>query len=602
MSDIALRFGARDDGLTAQFRRINQGMEAVERTAKGVSASISGMFGNLKGVIGGFSLGFATREVMQFSSEIKDAWIQTGITVDRIQKLNFISTQTGSDLSSITSAVNRMQKSLVLMGEGSDKSAASLGRLGLPVERFMSMAPDVQFQEVARRIASIEDPAKRVTVAMDLFGKSGAELLPTLVGTGKELVQIEKNFATIGGPVAQGAIFKVAEMGDTLSATGTAAKSLGTELLALTAPGIIGGLNLLNTTIGALRFMLRGGEGDNEQVNLSNEIDRLNGRISYFRSVMEHDPNAKSIVEQATKDVEVLMAQLEKLQNGDAVARALGQSRGPTSRRRAPRDLGDLSNLPDTSGKLEQPKQKKETFLTPDAASQDEFARQSFNERMLAEQDEANRRFREANEAHLEQLLGQELGYTDARLQSQTALQSALADLRQQYGIAEIDFESFKSMSIQQINASLASSLLTIAASAFGQNKKVALAVAGVSIGVGMAKALELPFPANLAAAAKVAAQGAQILSGIRSANIGSGASVGGVSGGSAIGSGTPDAAQSIAEGAKSAPSTAIYINGNFAGPRSMDWLVEELRKATDRDVVLIGGNNRQSIDFRDDD
>lgn len=604
MTDAVLRFGATDNGLTAAFRRVGSQMAAFENAAKRVGSSVNGALGSLQGVIGGITFAVAIREVLQFADEIDKAAVKTGIAAASIQKLSFVAVLSGKDLGSITTAVGRMQKALVEAGEGSAEATRALSRLGIPLAEFTALAPDQQFEKVAKAIASIQSPTQRAGAAMGLFGRAGAELLPTLLDTGTKLAELDKRFAAIGGPVSDQAIKGVVEVGDSLSAAGVAAKSLGTELLGLIAPPLIAGIDALSTTIGGLRFVLRGGTGDNEQVNLSDQIDRLNGRIAYFKSVMKSDPSARTIVEQATAQVAELEARLEKLQNGGALQRVLGSSRGPSSRRAAPRDLGDLSTSPKTSGDLPKVTDTgKKIELDAESkrriqAIRDADARKAAEQEILDAQAKQFEDTERANEKHLQVLAQQELDYNTVRLEQQSALGAALVDLRAQYGIAEIDFESFKSASIQQLNASLASSLVTIATAAFGQNKKVALAVAGISVGVGMAKALELPFPANIAAAAKVAAQGAQILAGIRSQSVGGGASLAATSGGgSASLSGTAPAAATAPTGATQAASTSIYINGNFAGPRSIDWLVDELRKATDRDVILFGGASRQSID-----
>lgn len=606
MTDAVLRFGATDNGLTAAFRRVGSQMAAFENAASRVGSSIKGVFGSVQGVIGGISFAVAIREVLQFADEIDKAAIKTGIAAASIQKLSFIAVLSGKDLGSITTAVGRMQKALVEAGEGSAEATRALSRLGIPLAEFTALAPDQQFEKVAKAIASIENPTQRAGAAMGLFGRAGAELLPTLIDTGTKLAEVDKRFAAIGGPVSDKAIKGVGGVGDSISAAGVAAKSLGTELLGLIAPPVIAGFNTLATAIGGLRFALRGGTGDNEQVNISDQIDRLNGKIAYFKTLIKSDPNARTIVEQATAEVAELEARLEKLQNGGALQRVLGTSRGPSTRRAAPRDLGDLSTAPKTSGDLPKVTTSGQK-IELDADSQrriqairDADAKKAAEQEILDAQVKQFEDMERANEKHLQVLAQQDFDYSQVRLQQQSALGAALVDLRAQYGIAEIDFESFRTASIHQLNASLASSLVTIATAAFGQNKKVALAVAGISVAVGMAKALELPFPANLAAAAKVAAQGAQILAGIRSQSVGGGASLAATSGGgSASLSGTAPAAATAPTGATQSASTSIYINGNFAGPRSIDWLVDELRKATDRDVILFGGNSRQNFDTR---
>jgi hypothetical protein len=83
-------------------------------------------------------------------------------------------------------------------------------------------------------------------------------------------------------------------------------------------------------------------------------------------------------------------------------------------------------------------------------------------------------------------------------------------------------------------------SILQSMSTLFTGSKKIALALAAVNIGIGLSEALKLPFPASLAALAKVGAEGARIMSGIQGASPGGGGggfSRGGGGGGGSVSS-----------------------------------------------------------------
>lgn len=109
---------------------------------------------------------------------------KTGIAIEPLQRLQYIAGQSGNTIEQVSSAVSQMQKRLA----GGDKSAiGALNQLGLSFEQLMALTPDQQFETIARSVGSIEDPMKRTQVAMALFGKSGAEILPTLIADFDEL-------------------------------------------------------------------------------------------------------------------------------------------------------------------------------------------------------------------------------------------------------------------------------------------------------------------------------------------------------------------------------------------------------------------------------
>jgi hypothetical protein len=132
----------------------------------------------------------------------------------------------------------------------------------------------------------------------------------------------------------------------------------------------------------------------------------------------------------------------------------------------------------------------------------------------------------------------------------------------------------------------------------FASDKKFAIAQAIISTSVGATRALrEVPFPANIAAAAAVLANGYKQVKQIKATNPGTNAtSFGGGSGGA-----SPSALQQPAgnaQQAEQAPRVAqVVIQGSvFSSRETADWLVGQLSDAiNNRDVVFINGNSRQA-------
>lgn len=102
---------------------------------------------------------------------------KTGIGVEALQRLQAVGDASGNSIEQISSGVNRLQKALE---EGSKQTRSAVDGLGLSLSDLKTLKPEDQFAAVAGAIQSIHDPAKQAQLAMELFGRSGAELLPTL--------------------------------------------------------------------------------------------------------------------------------------------------------------------------------------------------------------------------------------------------------------------------------------------------------------------------------------------------------------------------------------------------------------------------------------
>jgi hypothetical protein len=158
---------------------------------------------------------------MQMSETIVRVADRTGLTTKAVQELGFVASQSGNTIEQITTALGQMQNRLA----SGDKSAiGAIQQLGLSMRALNELNPDEQFYAIGKAIASIEDPATRTQLAMDLFGRSGAAVLPTLIADMEKL--------RAAAPVmADATVRALDEAGDTLDWLGLKAKVAAAHVL-----------------------------------------------------------------------------------------------------------------------------------------------------------------------------------------------------------------------------------------------------------------------------------------------------------------------------------------------------------------------------------
>lgn len=149
----------------------------------------------------------------------------------------------------------------------------------------------------------------------------------------------------------------------------------------------------------------------------------------------------------------------------------------------------------------------------------------------------------------IEKLREEKQKFIEEQISNETLKQEALANLQKQYEEQQLANDKKQAKARQQVYGTMWSALTGLASS---ENKKVAtigkvasIAQATMSMFTGAAKALELPFPANLAAVATVLAQGAALVQQIEAVKLANGGLVRAVTGGvnAVIGEGGSDEA-----------------------------------------------------------
>ena len=565
----------------------------LKETDGGVSA-LSGAFKHLGGIVATFSMAAVITQALQAASALNDTAVTTGLSIDALQRLQFAATLSGGSLEGVSGAVARMQKALVGAEEGGKEAVAALDRLGLSAQQVLALSPDKQFEAIAQKIAAIEDPAERTTAAMALFGRSGAELIPTLIAVGENSDEIAAQLSSIGGPVSAQAIANVDALGDQLDVLATGAKNTAIELTALAAVILVPMIRDTNEWIRSIR-LLTGGGGELERLQRKLEIlQETRNTLPFFFNFgyiegqgIVLGPRA---IEQAIRSVTV---EIDRMRG--SVSAAVGGS-GIID---VPFDIPE-PQVPNFSGGKAGGKAGERALTPAEIRERDQLEREKNFKR---EYDLTALHFANLETLALDHaaiLANIDMTSAAQRIQVASDLEYFRADIARAFGLQQLDFEAIKNQSIMDLAGELFTSLAGQNTKLFKVQQAFAIANAVINTAEGVTKALRsLPFPANLGAAAKVALAGAIQVAKIRSTVPGGSASVtsSGLGGsGAAAGPAAPvgNAQQALEPQSRIAQ---VVINGNlFSSRETADWLIDQLSEAiNNRDVVFINGNSRQA-------
>lgn len=110
----------------------------------------------------------------------KDLEETTGANAEALASFAVAAGTAGVSMETVAGGMNKLTKGLVSVEDETKDAGAALEALGLNIQDFKKLDPATQMEEVAKALAGFEDGASKTAVAMALFGKSGAALLPFL--------------------------------------------------------------------------------------------------------------------------------------------------------------------------------------------------------------------------------------------------------------------------------------------------------------------------------------------------------------------------------------------------------------------------------------
>jgi hypothetical protein len=218
MSDVSVKFAAEDLNLTKTITGIQKDLASLDAKTKNTSKGFDMSFGKIglaAGVAGAAvkvgmmaveSATAAARAVVDgfgdainLGGRLNDLSSRTGETAGNLLLLERAFQNSGVGADKVGQSVNKLQKFMAEASAGGASQTATLTALGLSMSDLAGKTPTEQMQALAQKIAGISDPSERARAAMDIFGKSGGELLPLLNNFSGELGEAQRQLGSLPG-------------------------------------------------------------------------------------------------------------------------------------------------------------------------------------------------------------------------------------------------------------------------------------------------------------------------------------------------------------------------------------------------------------------
>jgi len=238
--------------------KLSAGIAAAKKQLSSFAASAASIGNSAKlgvgAVLGAGGVGLAIKSFADAGGAIDDIAQRTGASTEAISSLGYAAKMSGSSIEDIEKGIRKMQQGIA----GGSKV---LEELGLDPATLASMSPDEQFAAIADKIAAIQDPAARVSAAMEVFGKSGANLLPLLSTGSKGIDALRAEAKKLGAEMSGEDAAAAAALGDSIDMLGTSFSGLVNTIGATVAPMFTAVLGLMTAGVVQVRNFIAANKG-----------------------------------------------------------------------------------------------------------------------------------------------------------------------------------------------------------------------------------------------------------------------------------------------------------------------------------------------------
>jgi TP901 family phage tail tape measure protein len=213
----ALRFVLGAD--TAEFEKAMKGVEGAMRRAATIGATVGTVLGNA--LTSAFrSLSESVKQAIESADRMGELAEMIGVSTERLSALRLAADLNGVSLESLTTVLTKLGKSMAeAVSEPAGTAARTLAAMGISATDASGQLRPIHdvLMDVADRFQRYEDGAGKAALAMNLFGRAGAQMIPILNMGRDGLAQMGEEARRLGMVVDTETSKKAASFNDTLT-------------------------------------------------------------------------------------------------------------------------------------------------------------------------------------------------------------------------------------------------------------------------------------------------------------------------------------------------------------------------------------------------
>ena len=224
--------------IQAQFDQLSSTVQRHTKTMEGyfkdLQKSATKFFEGLVSVEAIKGLADYTKSIIENAAELKHSADAARVSSESFQVLNNLAKSTGVDINLLTRGLDTMEKKIADAAAGVKSAQEPFEKLGLNVKDLQTLAPEKQFEALARAVNNANDPTVAFRSAVEILGaKSAPKLLEALKQLGEQgFDELAKKEKAAGLIMSDAVITRLDEIEKHLGMSATQSKNYFGTLIA----------------------------------------------------------------------------------------------------------------------------------------------------------------------------------------------------------------------------------------------------------------------------------------------------------------------------------------------------------------------------------
>lgn len=272
----------------AETSRFEQGAARVRKGAKDTQGVFISLGDSIKQNLGFLSAGAilsSFKNTINKMDQMGKAAQRIGISTESLSKMAYVGELADVSMEDLEKSISKMQKSIV-------DTPKAFDALGLSAQDLVNLSPDEAFAQITEALMKIENPTLRAATAMDVFGKSGAQIINYAEGGTESISKLMEEAKRLGLVFNDEASAAAANLNDNLTRLKLAIQGV---FIQASKTGVIDAMSVALTTLLEVIVAVTGAYGDllrvfgaefDAQDTLQNVIDETTKKIEQQQQIL----------------------------------------------------------------------------------------------------------------------------------------------------------------------------------------------------------------------------------------------------------------------------------------------------------------------------
>lgn len=225
---------------TAEFSDgLKQAQSSADKFAAVLKTTMVAAAAAATAALGAIAVG--VRSTLNTVDDMSKMAVKIGIPIEELSKLKYAADMSGVSLEGLQTSVSRLSRNMADAAKGTGAGAEAFKQVGISATKADgSLKSSSQVMaEIADKFAAMPDGAKKTALAMQLMGKSGADMIPLLNGGSAALNEMLMEAKELGLEISAKTGLAAEQFNDNISRMGYAVSGLTLGLTAALAPALV---------------------------------------------------------------------------------------------------------------------------------------------------------------------------------------------------------------------------------------------------------------------------------------------------------------------------------------------------------------------------